>query len=330
MSTDTRLDPVDTTVGGLAFASPPTGRESRTGRRALPRGSALRRGLALALGLVLLCGIGAALWPRQPSAVAALGSGLQLARNAPPLGPVGIEQVRVPLLWTGPGTPATTITVSNSTATPHAVRVWWILARYGDVAPWRDPLAESAHTAARVAGHATTAVSIPAASGALLPATGVYVLTLWAHTVLPDGADTHSDGVALSSPIAVQPVASNLREAVLDASAPLRVVAVSPVRNGSRLSVDVALGNLSAEEASVQLDLTATNGAGVSVHSSPLALVLDPGPVAKVRVPLVLPAGWSGAVQLTTVVSTLLPDGLAAPAAAAALAHPLELGTARR
>jgi hypothetical protein len=292
-----------------------------------PRRPAVVRALAIVAGLLLVCGSAAWLWPPQPNGVTAV-AGLTLARDRPPVGPIGLQEVDVPVLWSGPTAPVALITVGDSSAIRHATRVWWILGRSGDTTPWNDPVIESSHVAVTVAAHGQATVSVPAANGTRIPADGTYVLTLWAHTVLPDGSDVHSDGVQLAAPITVSALSRKLQETVIDAAANVRVLdlaAPARLKAGVPFSLTSQLGNQGHDELSVELELAATNAAGATVHSAPIDMVLDPGPAQGVPSTLTIPASWTGAVSLRTVVSVLLPDGSAIPAVRAVLSAPVPL-----
>jgi len=286
------------------------------------------RGLGCALALLLICGSAIWLWPRPAGAPSPLVTGLALNRGGAPDGPFELQSAQVALLWTGPAVPAASITVADTTGTAHAVRVWWILSSQGDETPWVNPLLESVHVQTNVSAHGSATLSVPAAIGARLPANGSYVLTLWAHTVQPNGSDVPSDGVSLASPITVSGAAADVEQNVIDPAASVLVTAIDPparVRAGSTVTVASSIGTSGAQQVSVEIEATATDRTGAVVHSAPEDLVLDPGPTVEVPAQLTLPAGWTGKITFSTVASMLLPDGAAVPAVTGMLTTPIAL-----
>lgn len=146
---------------------------------------------------------GLLLWPEHASTTIPETPVVQLVSPADePDGPVEITGLDTNVVWSDQGT-SVTMQVTNRSDEPVDATVWWLLALPGEQEPWDNPKAAGERTDVRLRANTTQKVTVPVEKA---PASGSYVLSLWAHQVLADGGTRHSHGVNAQSLIHVLPV----------------------------------------------------------------------------------------------------------------------------
>jgi hypothetical protein len=161
----------------------------------------LNKSVLLSIFLWVAATGGAVAWsfdrpPYNPPAVPGLVAG-------GPAGSVRLVDATVPLTWVY-DTPTAYATVRNVTGLVHRAQLWWFLARIGDIAPWRDPVAASAIVSAALRPHQTLTVTIPPAKLVQPIPAGIYAFSVWVHVLdATSGTYVHSDGRSLKSTVDV-------------------------------------------------------------------------------------------------------------------------------
>src|SRR6202035_3315066 len=132
---------------------------------------------------------------------ALLNAGLSgLIRRGQVAGPIELAGIADPGTWDHTSHHRVTLTLSNLTGSPQALKAFWYLAKPNDRQPWMDAAAGSAPFQTTLGPWATKSVVLEAYRPAPV---GHWWLSAWVQNQQGSGAFIHSDALWLAQPVRV-------------------------------------------------------------------------------------------------------------------------------